>query len=560
MQISCVNCQRRYIFETERLADVKRRNPRCKYCGSPIFPDTHEVDTAVQDHDKPGESPPAPKKRRPKMVLPKKIGGYSIQGVLGRGAMGHVYKGFDENLRRTVAIKVLSPQLSEQSEFRNRFNVEAQALARLVHQNITQIYSAGEEGGQLYFAMEFVDGHSADDLLHRKRRFPPREAIAIARQVCEGLKKAAEMGIVHRDIKPGNLIVGSDNSVKITDFGIAKMVKQDQRLTSTGMMIGTPAYTSPEQARGDKTDFRTDIYSLGATLYQLIVGKPPFEADSTMNVLMMHLTEPVRFPLEASGPVVPPPLTGIIRKMMAKKVEERYLNYDALILDLARVDDKLAEAQTEPGGTDASDLSVKTLPHRAGILDVPAQKRDTPFTFTAFVAPSRLSAQYKFVITIAIAIALFAGYNYLYRNTGHSRSATKSASAVLQPPPGAMRVETAVAAAPVVRAVPVKEPRGDFSQVQIVDNSMEKIDERTFRVFGAVRNLGTERVRRVNVEIALTNIFGETIYRRVGTAEPETVLPGEQARFSALFKNISDVTGHTVRIMPPSAAEQTVER
>lgn len=188
MQITCANCQRKYVVERGKLEQLRLRNPRCKHCGAHLFTIGDDLETLVQPINKrpPSVAPSANPVNKDKPVraplpenLPKKIGPYKIREVLGRGAMGYVYKGFDESLRRHVAIKVLSPELHEQSEFRDRFIIEAQALAKLVHPNITQIYNAGQEGDQMYFAMEFVDGHSADDLLHRKGKFPAPEALAI---------------------------------------------------------------------------------------------------------------------------------------------------------------------------------------------------------------------------------------------------------------------------------------------------------------------------------------------------------------------------------------------
>lgn len=570
MQIVCPKCQRKYNVDSNKFEQVKRRNPRCKHCGTHLFDMDKDVETLVQPIDKrpPSVAPDvkpsrssSPAKAPLPENLPKKIGPYSIRGVLGRGAMGYVYKGFDESLRRHVAIKVLSPELHEQSEFRKRFNVEAQALATLVHPNITQIYSAGQEGDQMYFAMEFVDGHPADDLLHRKGKFPVLEALHIVKQVCEGLKEAAAKEIIHRDIKPGNILIASDGVAKITDFGIAKIMKQDQSLTSTGMMIGTPAYTSPEQARGDKTDFRTDIYSLGATFYQLLVGRPPFEADSSVNVLMMHVTEPVRFPMTATGPVVPPQLTGIIRKMMAKKADDRYLNYNALLLDLSRIEAKLKEelGVAEPD-EDPADLQVATLPNATVIADSQDGAPGTPVTFNRFVGEGPMALQYKIVLAV-----LLLGGGYWFYQKWQNYEPEKSAAATPAAPSG-VKIESVresvqpARAGPEPAVAPVPEPSGDLTQVTVIDSNIEKLEETTFRVFGSLRNLGTDKVRGVYVDVALNNLFDEVIVHRAIEAEPHVILPGEQARFSVLFKNVADVTNHTVEIIegPVPAAETDV--
>jgi len=564
MQITCPHCQRKYNVEANKLAQLRRRNPSCKNCGARLFTILEEAETVVQSIDKrppsvaPKETPAPDEKVKAKAVpddLPKTIGTYSIKGVLGRGAMGYVYKGFDESLRRYVAIKVLSPELKEQMEFRERFNVEAQALATLVHPNITQIYSAGQEGEKLYFAMEYVDGHSADDVLHRKGKFQALEALSIVKQVCEGLKQASEKGIIHRDIKPGNILLANDGITKITDFGIAKIVKQDQGLTSTGMMIGTPAYTSPEQARGDKTDFRTDIYSLGATFYQLLVGRPPFEADSSMNVLMMHITEPLRFPMGPTGPIVPPQLTGIIRKMMAKKADDRFLSYDALLLELSRVEGKLREEmEPEKDPEESMDLKVKTIPQ--GTIDLGTSNKQASVAHTEFVGNDPVPLRYKVVAALAIAVLAFFGYQKW------SEPPTLDEGLQAAAPPAGIKIESfqerVQPGEPIKRSsAAIAEPAtiGDVSQVSVTDSKMEQLDQATYRIFGTVRNLGTDKVKSVFVEVALRNIFEEVIASRKIEAEPRVILPGELARFSVLFKNVTDVADHTTEILENTAPE-----
>ena len=569
MHIRCANCQKKYVVEDDKIAELKQRNPICKQCGQPIFLKIEDPPTLIQPIDqRPPSAAPAYKPARsaktsqpPLAVdnLPKKIGPYTIKGVLGRGAMGYVYKGYDESLRRHVAIKVLSPELGEQDEFRDRFNIEAQALATLVHPNITQIYSAGQEGDKMYFAMEYIEGYPADDLLHRKGKFTALEGLRIIKQICEGLKQASAKGIIHRDIKPGNILIGKDGAVKITDFGIAKIMKQDQRLTSTGMMIGTPAYTSPEQARGDKTDFRTDIYSLGATFYQLLMGKPPFEADSSMNVLMMHITEPIRFPMGSTGPVVPPQITGIIRKMMAKKPDDRFLSYDSLLLELSRVEAKLKEEEDiqDPEASSA-DVRVKTMTHSAAIIDVPTQRQSTPVTYSGFVAESGMPLQYKLLTAIVVGAGVYWGYQK-WQDDRAIQTATESV--VTAPSVSKEPVPEVVKRVKTIPPAPKKilPDNGDLSQVSILDSKIEQLEDDSYRVFGNLRNLGNDKVRAVVVGVTLKNIFDEAIARQEIEAEPQIILPGEQARFSVLFKNVYDVASHNADIVIPQEEHDTIE-
>lgn len=312
-------------------------------------------------------------------------------------------------------------------------------------------------------------------------------------------------------------------------------------------MIGTPAYTSPEQARGDKTDFRTDIYSLGATFYQLLVGSPPFVADSSMNVLMMHVSEPIRFPMTATGPLVPPQLTGVIRKMMAKKPDDRYLNYNALLLDLDRVEAKLKE-EAEMAEDDAGliALNVKTVPQGTSIPDTQNAQRPAPVTFNRFASDGRMPMQYKLVLALVLIGGVYWAHHQWQAfdsNVGTEQSLS---------PPAGITIESVRETVELAETTPVSGPvqvtSGDLSQVTVIDSNIEKLDDTTFRVFGSLRNLGTEKVRGVFVQVALKNLFDEVIASRDIEAEPQIILPGEQARFSVLFKNVTDVTAHTAGI------------
>jgi len=265
-----------------------------------------------------------------------RFGDYEILEELGAGGMGKVYRARDLTLERLVALKTLAHQFSSDAGFVRRFLKEARAAARLNHPNIVQIYDFGCVDSIYYLAMEFVDGHSLGTYLKRGH-FSETESVQIIRHACRALSVAHADGIVHRDIKPDNMMLTSRGEVKLVDLGIAKRVDEDQSLTQTGQAIGTPHYISPEQIRGQKdVDSRADVYSLGATLYHLVTGHTPYSGASGPIVMSMHLVEPLPDPRRyESG--LSEGICRVIRRMMAKNRDERYGDVYALDLDLYRL-------------------------------------------------------------------------------------------------------------------------------------------------------------------------------------------------------------------------------
>jgi serine/threonine-protein kinase len=264
------------------------------------------------------------------------FGAYEVLEELGSGGMGKVYRAKNVTLERVVALKTLSSLLSSDQAFVQRFLKEARVAARLNHPNIVQIYDFGCVEETHYIAMEFVDGQSLRRQL-ALGRFTEHDALIVARQAVRGLAVAHAQGIVHRDIKPDNLMLTMRGEVKIVDLGIAKRLDEEQNQTQTGQAIGTPHYISPEQIKGQKDiDGRADIYSLGATLYHLVTGRAPYKGTSGALVMSMHLTAPLPDPREYE-PSVSEGLCRVLRKTMAKDREERYRDMVALDQDLYRV-------------------------------------------------------------------------------------------------------------------------------------------------------------------------------------------------------------------------------
>lgn len=251
------------------------------------------------------------------------IGRYQARAILGRGTMGIVYKAWQEDLKRTVALKVLKEGRHASMEAKLRFLREAQALARLRHPNIIAVYEVGEIDGQPFFSMDFVDGTSLDKLIMSNRP-GIREAVAMCRRIAETVHYAHENGIIHRDLKPGNIIVDLKGEPVITDFGLARNLDSGM-LSMSGDIIGTPSYMSPEQAQGKTTevDIRTDVYSIGAVLYSLLTGKSPFAKASLLETLNSVINDPPE-PIRRLNPQVDRELASICMKAMAKNKTQRY--------------------------------------------------------------------------------------------------------------------------------------------------------------------------------------------------------------------------------------------
>jgi serine/threonine protein kinase len=285
------------------------------------------------------------------------LGPYKVSRLIGRGGMGEVYEGVDEGLDRRVALKVLSAQPSSQSESVERFLIEGRAVARINHRNVVQVYFAGSADGAHFIALEFVQGPSLEGLLVNSGVIQPATAISFTIDTAKGLNAALGQGIIHRDIKPANLLYSeSEDMVKITDFGLAKAMECDQGMTQTGTIMGTPMYMSPEQAQGNELDHRADIYSLGATLYCLLTGSPPFVGENFMALILQHINQPVP---EIQG--FPPALNRLIQKMMAKAPEGRHADYEALLEDLESVQNLRYEHVAAPRPASTRDSAIATM-------------------------------------------------------------------------------------------------------------------------------------------------------------------------------------------------------
>jgi len=273
-------------------------------------------------------------------VIPHQIPGYQILGKLGAGAMAVVYKARQLSLDRTVAIKILPKRFGENPEYVERFYKEGRAAAKLNHPNIVQAFDVGEAGGYHYFVMEYVKGKTLHNDLAAGKIFSEEEAIDIIIQVAHALTHAHARGLVHRDIKPKNIMMDADGTVKLADMGLARLTTDIKAAeTEAGKAYGTPYYIAPEQIRGEvDIDGRADIYGLGATFYHMLTGQVPFMADEPSEVMRKHLKEPL-VPPDHINTILSTGVSEIIEIMMAKRRKNRYDNVEELLMDLEAIRD-----------------------------------------------------------------------------------------------------------------------------------------------------------------------------------------------------------------------------
>lgn len=278
--------------------------------------------------------------------VPEQIGRFKVVGTLGKGGMGDVYKAVQEPLNRLVALKVLPEEYSRNEEFLKRFITEAKAISQLEHQNIVGIYDYGVEGSYRYIAMRYIEGMSLFEKLEKEKTLSIPFALDCARQISRALKYAHEREILHRDIKPQNILLQHDGKIFVTDFGIAKMYEQTG-FTRTGVVVGTPEYMSPEQAEGLKLNGQTDIYSLGIVLYEMLTGSPPFTGENPLSIAYKHVNIPPPAPTEKRKDL-PKRLELMLLKALKKDRTFRYKNMDEFLEDLDR-----AQAESAAPGPQA---------------------------------------------------------------------------------------------------------------------------------------------------------------------------------------------------------------
>jgi eukaryotic-like serine/threonine-protein kinase len=323
---------------------------------------------------------------------------YRLEASIGSGGMAQVFRGQDTTLDRQVAIKILAPQFARDPSFVERFRREAQAAARLNHPNIVNVYDTGVDGDTNYIVMEYVEGRTLAEYLTRGGTLAPRKAAEIAEKVAEALAAAHAQGVIHRDIKPANIMVTRDGRVKVMDFGIARLVAGPDTVEQTAAVLGTAAYLSPEQAQGQTVDARSDLYSLGIVLYEMVTGKPPFTGDSAMAVAYKHVQE-TPLPPSSLNADVPPRLDAVVMRALAKNPANRYQSAGEFRDDLMRV----------IGGQEVE--ATPLLPAGAGATQVIS--RPPPTAMMPPTQPDEGRKTWMWVLIGALILLILGGGAYL---------------------------------------------------------------------------------------------------------------------------------------------------
>jgi len=302
-------------------------------------------------------------------------GRYELQDVVGSGGMSSVYKARDTVLERTVAIKILHEHYSDDPEYVERFRREARALAQLNHPNIVTVIDRGEFEGRQFIVFEHVEGENLKELVDREGQLPVDQALAVVHQVARGLAFAHDHDVIHRDVKPHNVLIDEDGVAKVTDFGIARSLEPADGLTETGTLLGTSEYIAPEQASGARVDERSDQYSLAVVLYELLAGEPPYTGDNFMAVAMKHIQQPVPSVRDVR-PDVAPRIDAIVSRAMAKRPDDRFPSTEAMMAALeaaqagrdstpvpvTQADDGATESIPVPGPLPAAEHSRRRFP------------------------------------------------------------------------------------------------------------------------------------------------------------------------------------------------------
>jgi len=407
------------------------------------------------------------------------IGRYTITGELGKGAMGVVYKATDPNIGRTVAIKTtrLDAHGLDTEDLLRRFRNEARAAGTLNHPNIVTIYDAGEQEGVFYIAMEYIEGETLHGLLSQHRSLPVEKVIDIVRQVCAGLDYAHAHGVIHRDVKPANIMLAASGAVKVMDFGIAKA---GGTVTATGQVLGTPNYMSPEQVKGKPIDGRYDLFSVGVLLYEMLTGEKPFDGQNVTTIIYKIVSENPIPPRELDV-TIHPGLSAVVTKALAKAPDERYQTGAALVADLTSYKSfgsesgatQLVSTAAFPAAGDRT--VVRPAPPPAGLAAPAAPVAaaalapapPSPTVVRVSSAPGMNMRVLAGVVVLLLIAALTAWRVYRrHQQPGQEAAATQALPALQQPaaaPPPAPPAETATAPAappetPSAEATPAPEP------------------------------------------------------------------------------------------------------
>ncbi len=344
---------------------------------------------------------------------------YELNHLIARGGMAEVYRAHDRLLDRPVALKVLFPELSVDRSFVERFRREAQAAANLSHPNIVPVFDWGEDTGTYFIVMEFIDGRPLSAILKTAGPLSADRTADIGAHVAAALGYAHKHGVIHRDVKPGNVLITDEGQVKVTDFGIARAINTEESLTQTGAVMGTATYFSPEQAEGMGVDARSDIYSLGVVLYEMATGRPPFLGDTPVAVASKHVRDHPPAPRELN-PAIPPTFEAIILKAMAKSPEHRYATAEDLRADLLRFNEGRTVLAMDEATSLLAVAGTTAVVGTVGGMDATQSVSATPPAEVAEdeeSGPNR-TRTYAIILAVLVLLLLVAGY-FLARNLGY---------------------------------------------------------------------------------------------------------------------------------------------
>jgi len=336
-------------------------------------------------------------------LVGRTIAGYEVKRLLGAGGMGKVYLARQISIDRPVALKILSSRLVENENFTRRFIREAQAAGRLLHPNLVTVFDAGREGNTYFFSMEYVKGEPASRLIFETGMIEPFEALRIVRQVAEALRCAFEQGIIHRDIKPDNIMITPSGLVKLADLGLAKQIESESGesgLTVAGAVMGTPHYLAPEQARNSKdVDQRADIYSLGCTLYHMLTGSVPFSGSSTYEILRKHEIEEPEFPADSA---IPEPVRQLVRSMMAKDAADR----PQTPTDVLAVVDRILGTPSTAAGTGVPLTAGAMAATPVGLTRTPTPVQPGTDAATQPAKPVRRKKRFRWMVAAVVVVVV----------------------------------------------------------------------------------------------------------------------------------------------------------
>ena len=314
---------------------------------------------------------------------------YEVIEELGRGGMGTVYKVFDKKIKEKIALKIIRPEIALNEHTIERFQNELRIARKIIHKNVCRMFDLGEDKNLHFITMEYISGRDLKQMIRMTKQLNVGTAVTIAKQVCEGLAESHRLGVVHRDLKPQNIMIDNEGSVRIMDFGIARSL-YTTGVTATGVLIGTPEYMAPEQAEAKEVDQRTDIYALGAILFEMVTGEVPFSGDTPISIAIKHKQEGPRDPREINAQI-PEDLSQVILKCLEKNKEDRYQTAAELIKDLSNIEQGIP--------------TIERI--------IPKRKSDTSKEITVTFSPKKIVIPAAIII-FAVAVGL-AGWQIFFK-------------------------------------------------------------------------------------------------------------------------------------------------